>query len=470
MAIKIPNDVVSLMQKLKTAGYEAYVVGGAVRDSILGISPKDWDLTTNAKPDEIEEVFKDFLVIETGIKHGTVTVVLNNENYEITTYRIDGDYSDGRHPDSVKFTDSLKEDLSRRDLTINALAADIDGEIVDYFNGLDDIKNKIIRTVGNPYDRFSEDALRIFRVFRFATKYRSSISAETIEAINKFVFDSTTLPKISSERISAEFRKTIENHDGSMYNNILAMLEIIYNFIVKADNTFNYGLSKNAVDFFKLIKEKINYNRYDDYNTIGTSASFSAKIAALFIDSIEDTHDGVRFYATPGVKNGFYVGFNNLHLAYPKKSVDELLRDFFKFTSKEVKDVEAILDTVITARETKVLDYIAVKKIMSDTKSKNYDVDICYFALKICEASDDHKTSYKCSIARAFYDIVLAKNEPLTISDLAINGYDVINAGYHSGKEIRDMLNLCLNTVLEHPEKNTKEELTKILLSAKEEN
>lgn len=468
MTIKIPNDVVSLMQKLNDAGYEAYVVGGAVRDSILGISPKDWDLTTNAKPDEIEEVFKDFLVIETGIKHGTVTVVLNNENYEITTYRIDGDYSDGRHPDSVKFTDSLKEDLSRRDLTINALAADIDGEIVDYFNGLDDIKNKIIRTVGNPYERFSEDALRIFRVFRFATKYKSNISAKTIEAINKFVFDSTTLHKISSERISAEFRKIIENYDYSSFNNIIAMLEIMYNFIIKADDTSNYGLSKNAIDFFKLIERKIIDNAYVAYISIGPSASFSAKIAALFADSIERTYDGIRFSTYPDTKNGFCISFNNFHLAYPKKSVDELLRNFFKFTSKEVKEIETILDTIIIARETEKLDYIAVKKIMSDIKSKKYDVDIFYYALKICEA--DHEISYKCSIARAFYDIVLAKNEPLTISDLAIDGNDVIRITQCSGKDVGKNLSLCLNNVLASPEKNTKEELTKILLSAKEEN
>lgn len=468
MTIKIPNDVVSLMQKLKTAGYEAYVVGGAVRDSILGISPKDWDLTTNAKPDEIEEVFKDFLVIETGIKHGTVTVVLNNENYEITTYRIDGDYIDGRHPDSVKFTDSLKEDLSRRDLTINALAADINGEIVDYFNGLDDIKNKIIRTVGNPYDRFSEDALRIFRVFRFATKYRSSISSETIEAINKFVFDSTTLPKISSERISAEFRKAIENYDSSAFNNIIAMLEIIYNFIIKTDDS-NYGLSKDAIDFFKLIEGKIISNDYISYNAIGASASFSAKIAALFVDSIECTHDGIRFYIHPNTKNGFYVSFNNSHLTYPKKLVDELLRNFFKFTSKEVKEIEAILDTVIIVRETKDLDYIAVKKIMSDIKSKKYNLDICYFALKLCGLSDC-ESSYRCSIAQAFYNIILDKNEPLTISDLAIDGNDVIRITQCSGKEVGNKLSLCLNNVLAFPEKNTKEELTKILLSAKEEN
>ena len=159
VTINIPEDVKYLLKMLIDSGYEAYVVGGAVRDSILGFNPKDYDITTNATPEQMLETFKDFKVIETGLKHGTLTVHYNNENYEITTFRLDGKYSDGRHPDSVTFTDSLKEDLSRRDLTINALAADIEGNIIDYFDGLTDLRctNAHIRTVGCAEDRYNAE-------------------------------------------------------------------------------------------------------------------------------------------------------------------------------------------------------------------------------------------------------------------------------------------------------------------------
>ena len=181
--IFIPENIKFILNKLREAGFEAYVAGGCVRDSLLGRTPKDWDITTAATPEEIKEVFKDYPIINNnGEKHGTVTVRYEEENIEITTFRIDGDYKDSRHPESVEFTRDLREDLARRDFTINAMAAYGDG-IIDPFGGRKDLEAGIIRAVGNPADRFEEDALRILRGIRFACKYSFDIENRTCTAM-----------------------------------------------------------------------------------------------------------------------------------------------------------------------------------------------------------------------------------------------------------------------------------------------
>ena len=169
MKISIPENVNSLLIKLNNCGFEAFAVGGCVRDSLLGIEPNDWDITTSAKPSEIKSVFSDYQLIEVGEKHGTIAVVINYKPYEITTYRLDGAYSDNRRPDSVSFTDKLEEDLSRRDFTVNAMAYNDEVGLVDPFNGELDLQYKALRCVGAPDKRFNEDALRILRALRFAS-------------------------------------------------------------------------------------------------------------------------------------------------------------------------------------------------------------------------------------------------------------------------------------------------------------
>jgi len=167
VSFNIPDNVNVILDTLHDNGYEAYIVGGCVRDSLLGLQPKDWDICTSALPPQILEVFNDKRIIETGLKHGTVTIVLDDEQYEITTYRTDGNYSDNRHPDSVTFVSNLKEDLARRDFTINAMAYNKQDGLIDYFNGYKDLKNGIISCVGDANERFNEDALRIMRALRF---------------------------------------------------------------------------------------------------------------------------------------------------------------------------------------------------------------------------------------------------------------------------------------------------------------
>ena len=178
----VSAPVQSLLNRLIQAGYSAYACGGCVRDSLMGISPHDWDICTSARPEEIEQVFSGEHLVETGIKHGTVAVVLNHVPYEITTYRLDGAYTDHRHPDSVEFVDDLREDLSRRDFTINAMACDRDGGIIDLFEGQMDLEKHTIRCVGNPFKRFEEDALRILRALRFSAVLDFTIESETDKA------------------------------------------------------------------------------------------------------------------------------------------------------------------------------------------------------------------------------------------------------------------------------------------------
>ena len=200
--IKVPENIRFVMNKLEEAKFEAYVVGGCVRDSILGYTPKDWDLTTDATPDEIREVFKDYPIINNnGEKHGTVTVRYNEENIEITTYRIDGEYKDSRHPESVEFTKDIVKDLARRDFTINAMAYNSGDTVIDPFGGLKDLKEGIVRAVGDPKERFKEDALRILRGLRFACRYNFHIENGTMYAM---FFQKDLLDNISAERIHDE--------------------------------------------------------------------------------------------------------------------------------------------------------------------------------------------------------------------------------------------------------------------------
>lgn len=211
----------TILENLIQAGHEAYLVGGCVRDTLLNRPVKDIDITTSATPEEVMEIFPNN--IPTGLQHGTVTVKVNGELFEVTTFRQEGQYSDSRRPDPVVFVTSLEEDLQRRDFSINAMAMTVDGEILDYFNGQGDIKSRIIRTVGDPHQRLSEDALRILRAVRFAVRYGFNIEEKTFKACETM---NQTLNKISKERITQELREIFSHKDAHLgkYNNILKVL------------------------------------------------------------------------------------------------------------------------------------------------------------------------------------------------------------------------------------------------------
>lgn len=200
----IPDDVETIIKILNQNGYEAYAVGGCVRDTLLGRVPGDWDITTSANPVQVKALFK--RTIDTGIQHGTVTVMMNRTGYEVTTYRIDGEYEDGRHPKQVEYTTDLLEDLKRRDFTVNAMAYSQEGGMVDAFGGLEDLKRRVIRCVGNPVDRFTEDALRILRALRFSAQLDFEIEEETAKAIEELA---PNLVHVSKERIQTELTKLL---------------------------------------------------------------------------------------------------------------------------------------------------------------------------------------------------------------------------------------------------------------------
>ncbi len=210
----LPFEIKTCISLLNSNHFECFVVGGAVRDALLNRDIHDYDLSTNAKPSEMHDVFKDYLVLDTGIKHGTITVVINHVHIEITTYRVETSYSDHRHPDEVSFSNSLKEDCARRDLTINALAYHPTLGLQDYFHGVEDLKHHIIRTVGNPDERFNEDALRILRAIRFAAQLNYVIDPLTSIAIMKHKDD---LKLIAKERITEEFIKILSSEYPGKY-------------------------------------------------------------------------------------------------------------------------------------------------------------------------------------------------------------------------------------------------------------
>ncbi|MDD6074644.1 MAG: polynucleotide adenylyltransferase, partial [Clostridium sp.] len=207
MRMEIPKPVEWILGELKSHGYEAYAVGGCVRDTLLGRIPGDWDITTSAKPQEVKAVFG--RTIDTGLQHGTVTVMRDHVGYEITTYRIDGEYEDGRHPKEVAFTSSLEEDLKRRDFTINAMAYSPETGIVDIFGGVEDLRRGVIRCVGIARERFTEDALRILRAIRFSAQLDFSIEEETWKALSEIA---PNLAHVSKERIAVELTKTLLSH------------------------------------------------------------------------------------------------------------------------------------------------------------------------------------------------------------------------------------------------------------------
>ena len=204
MKIELPKKVLFIINNLQLAGYDAFAVGGCVRDSILARKPQDWDITTSAKPEAIKEIFR--RTVDTGIEHGTVTVMIGKDSYEVTTYRIDGAYEDSRHPKEVRFTNCLEEDLRRRDFTINGMAYNDDVRLVDVFGGMQDLNHHLIRCVGDPRERFSEDALRILRAVRFSAQLDFPIEPDTAKAVKELA---PNLKNISAERIQTELVKLL---------------------------------------------------------------------------------------------------------------------------------------------------------------------------------------------------------------------------------------------------------------------
>lgn len=327
---KLPYGVEKTLSMLKSASYEAYLVGGCVRDSLLGRNVCDYDVTTSALPEQVKEVFADHKVIETGIKHGTVTVIIDRISVEVTTFRSDGTYSDGRHPDSVRFSTDLYDDLSRRDFTVNALCWD--GErIIDRFDGLSDLKNRIIRCVGSPEKRFNEDALRILRAIRFSSVLSFGIEAETDKALRN---RAPMLERISRERIRAEIEKLLLGRDAAR-------------------------VLSSYRDVFRVIFPECRFD--DDYTFINKLPPDAAtRLAALFLkeenhrSAIRSLKGDNKTYEKAGsiIENyGSVVAFDELSLKKYLRGFEYALEPILSIRSAKGIDVGHSFETVSSVKK-----------------------------------------------------------------------------------------------------------------------
>lgn len=440
--INIPSNANALIHLLQSCGHNAYVVGGCVRDSILGRNPHDWDICTSATPSEMLEIFKNKRVIETGLQHGTITVVVDGESYEITTFRIDGDYSDNRRPDNVTFTASLEADLSRRDFTINAMAYNDEEGLIDPFGGLEDIKHQQINCVGCAKDRFEEDALRILRAIRFAAQLEFSIMPETDWQIHQ---QYTNLKNISKERINSEFSKIAITNDFCVE---LLLYKDVFSFFIP-EMTDMIGFSQN--------------NPYHDYDVFGhtvhaiencDSADLITRLAVLFHDigkphCYQDGEDGIRHFKGHGKVSCDIVDSIMFRLRFDNKTrhdVAELV--YYHDATFEVgeKYIRRWLNKIGPEQFKRLLD---VRK--ADIMGQKYKYD--------------KERIKKVEVIGHLLKEVLQEDECFSMKSLAINGNDLINIGYKSGKELGNTLNILLQMVIDDEILNEKEELLKIAAS-----
>ncbi len=434
MIIALPENVKNIIDELENAGYEAYAVGGCVRDSILGRIPNDWDITTSAKPEEVKKIFK--RTVDTGLKHGTVTVLMGKETYEVTTYRIDGEYEDSRHPKSVEFTSNLKEDLLRRDFTINAMAYNDTSGLVDIFGGMEDIEKKTIRCVGVAKERFTEDALRLLRAIRFAAQLGYTIEEETYEAIRELA---PTLGKISAERIQAELNKTIVSDNPGMLK-----------------TAYELGLTKEFIPELDKCFETKQNNPHHCY-TVGDHIIRS-------VGNIENTkvlrltmllHD----IAKPDCLMTDEEGIDHFHGHQVKSSekAKEILRrlkydnDTIDRVSKLVRYHDERLEagTKIMRR---AMNRIGAEAFPDIFKVWRADIDAQSDYMR-----EDKLQRLKQNIAD--YEEIIAKDECVCLKDLAVTGRDLIDNGIQSGPALGEILNLMLSDVIDNPENNNKEYL-----------
>lgn len=441
MDIKLTQDVEYILNKLKEAGHESYVVGGCVRDSLLHRDLKDWDITTSAHPEEIVNLFDH--TIPTGIKHGTVTVVLNKNNYEVTTYRIEGGYSDNRHPDKVIFTPSLKEDLSRRDFTVNSLAYNNIEGLIDIFNGMDDLNRKTIKCVGDPDKRFNEDALRMLRAIRFSCQLQFNIEKATYKAISR---NSSLIKNISAERIRDELIKMITSempsrgirmlHETGLIDYIIPELKESVGFDQK-----NPHHDKNVFDHIMSVLD----NSPDD---------LIVRLSALLHDIGKP-----RTFTIDKKGIGHFYGHNTVGASM----AEEILRRL-RFDNTTIKKVSIIINEHMSAYN--VMKNKTLKKFIGRVGVENIEE---LFELQIADSKGHRKDADYTPILKRREEVrkILAQGEPISVNQLKINGDDLMKLGFRPGKEIGVLLKELLDLVLEKPELNTKEDLMQIVKNKK---
>ncbi len=427
MTINLPGKVKNILQKLQDNGYEGYAVGGAVRDSLLKKNPKDWDITTNALPDDIIKIFNNYQIVLTGIKHGTVGVVIRKELFEITTYRTDNEYLDNRHPSSVTFSKSLKDDLSRRDFTINALFCDINGNVGDYFNGINDLKNKKIVCVGDASSRFNEDALRILRAIRFASTLEFSIDEETKKAIFK---NKSLLLNISSERVQSELNGILtSNCFGKIVNEYDFLFSLfIPNLLEQKDIMINNkSLWMNTLEMlFKLdegLKEK------------EVREKIVLKLLGIFLNT------GIVLEN----KNCLDKESLNASAIIAMKSMEKL-----KYSKEQTREVCWLISNLGWKFD---CSKISAKKLLHLSPMSEYVYMMLEFLMTVSSDKDFYNVLIK---TKENVDFIINDKEAYNIKMLDINGHDLMNDLNIDGEIIGEALNYLLDKVIDEKVSNDK--------------
>ena len=432
--IKIPEAAEKIIDILNSNGYDAYVVGGCVRDSLIGKEPNDWDITTSALPMQVKCLFKK--TIDTGLKHGTVTVLMDGDQYEITTYRIDGDYSDGRHPDSVSFTGLLSEDLKRRDFTINAMAYHPKEGMVDLFGGEEDIKNAVVRCVGNAEHRFNEDALRMMRAIRFAAQLGFTIEDKTYEAICKL---SDTLRKISSERIRDEMVKLLVSDNPGNFNMFyLTGLTKVFMPEFDAIMTTKQNHVHHCYDVGEHTLHAIENIRKNKVLRLTMLFHDIAKPLTLSVDENGITH----FYGHP----------------LKSKEIAEKIMNRLNFDNDTINTTCAL----VSYHDLDIgCDLKSVRKVLSKIGREVFPLLLEVKEADVYAQSDYMKREKLDTInkLRELYEAVMSKEDCVSIKQLAVKGNDLIASGIKQGPEIGLILSKMLEDVIDNPEHNNKEYL-----------
>jgi len=440
--IKIPYQVEYIISELQSNGYDAYIVGGSVRDSILHRKVHDYDIATNAFPESVSDIFtfNGDKVVPTGIKHGTVTVMVKSDGFEITTFRKDGNYLDSRKPDSVEFINSLKEDLSRRDFTINAMAYNSKEGLIDYFNGLEDLQNKTIKCVGNANKRFTEDNLRRLRAIRFASQLNFQIEDNTYEALS---YNSHRITLLSKERIRDELCKILlsenviygirELWNLDMLKYIIPELEACVGF-----NQYNTHHDKDVFDHILSV-------------TKNTPTILELRLAALLHDIGKP-----KCFSLGENGQGHFIGHHKISADMAREILKSL-----KFDNKTIDNVCLLVYEHMISIQMKKQ---GIKKLINRVGKENIDDLIVLCIADRKGMAQSYQNYDDILVLKNEIDKILNNNEPFSLKDLCITGRDLINLGYEQGRTIGKILNWLLEKVIENPNLNDKKTLINLIL------
>ncbi len=432
MKLALPNSVKYIIGTLAAHGFEAYAVGGCVRDAVLGREPDDWDITTSARPEQIKAVFR--RTVDTGIAHGTVTVLHGGVGYEVTTYRIDGEYEDGRHPKEVSFTGNLKEDLRRRDFTINAMAYNERTGLVDAFGGLEDLERKRICCVGTAAERFGEDALRILRGVRFAAQLDFKLEEATKEAMKELA---PTLLKVSAERIQAELSKLLlsahpERIDELAEYGIASVIFPAYE-----------GLDQEKRQFIMKQLRTLEERRRDAEQG---GLKESLLISGSFESQPENRDNSGKIFAG---SEQLALRWAAVLQFFDEKQAAEILHGL-KYDNKTLRNVQGILklrEISLTAEQ------LSIRRALRAMGEQLFFLEMEFRLSRTENQAEIQNLTHMLELERN----IVESGECTSLRELAVTGSDLISIGCPKGKQIGRVLNGLLELVLEDPAKNDRE-------------